>query len=124
MPHSLAWALHRFRAGLYVSANAWEPYVEAHVRDLSLLDHVSFLTTNDLRQGGNHDPAALARAWWPQAETADGYRRTRRRVHARDGARPTAAARTAPTALARHTRPRTLRAVLFGDAARQVTASG
>ncbi|MFE5666875.1 PaaX family transcriptional regulator C-terminal domain-containing protein [Streptomyces niveus] len=63
------------QGGLYVSANAWEPYVEAHVRDLRVLDHVSFLTTNDLRQGGNHDPAALARAWWPQAEIADGYHR-------------------------------------------------
>ncbi|WP_411144936.1 PaaX family transcriptional regulator C-terminal domain-containing protein [Streptomyces sp. x-80] len=63
------------QGGLYVSPNAWEPYVEEQVRHLGVLDHVSFLTTDDLRHGSERDPAALARLWWPQAEIADRYHR-------------------------------------------------
>ncbi|MFB7527425.1 PaaX family transcriptional regulator C-terminal domain-containing protein [Streptomyces sp. NPDC056178] len=63
------------QGGLYLSANAWEPYVEDQARQLDVLDHLTLLTTDNLRQGDEHEPAALARALWPQEEIADRYRR-------------------------------------------------
>ncbi|ANW17116.1 PaaX family transcriptional regulator C-terminal domain-containing protein [Streptomyces clavuligerus] len=63
------------QGGLYLSANAWEPHVEDHARRLGVLDHLTLLTTDDLRQGEERAPAALARALWPQDEIADRYRR-------------------------------------------------
>ncbi|MEV4889874.1 PaaX family transcriptional regulator C-terminal domain-containing protein [Nonomuraea sp. NPDC055795] len=78
--------------GLYVSANAWEPYVEEHARRLDVLDHVTFLTTRDLRRGGQDDPVALARALWPLEEIAGRYDRlaaiTRPRLDLLLGANP------------------------------------
>ncbi|MGW1106437.1 PaaX family transcriptional regulator C-terminal domain-containing protein [Streptomyces sp. NPDC002540] len=63
------------QGGLYLSANAWEPYVEDQARQLDVLDHLTLLTTDNLRQGDEHEPAALARALWPQEEIADRYQR-------------------------------------------------
>ncbi|MER6171632.1 PaaX family transcriptional regulator C-terminal domain-containing protein [Streptosporangium sp. NPDC001681] len=63
------------QGGLYLSANPWEPYVEDHARHLNVLDHLTFATTRDLRQGDQDDPAALARALWPLAEIAERYHR-------------------------------------------------
>ncbi|MGW4029526.1 PaaX family transcriptional regulator C-terminal domain-containing protein [Streptomyces sp. NPDC004838] len=63
------------QGGLYISANAWEPHVEDQARHLDVLDHLTLLTTDDLRQGDERDPAALARTLWPQEEVADRYRR-------------------------------------------------
>lgn len=63
------------QGGLYVSANLWEPYVEDHARRLNVLDHVTFLSTRDLRQGDQSDPVALARDLWPLAEIAERYHR-------------------------------------------------
>ncbi|MFF8916407.1 PaaX family transcriptional regulator C-terminal domain-containing protein, partial [Streptomyces sp. NPDC015032] len=63
------------QGGLYISANAWEPYVEDQARHLDVLDHLTLLTTDNLRQGNEHEPAALARALWPQDEIADRYQR-------------------------------------------------
>ncbi|GGZ52968.1 putative repressor in the phenylacetic acid catabolism [Streptomyces inusitatus] len=63
------------QGGLYVSPNAWEPYVEEHADSLGLLGHLTFLTTTDLRRGGESDPAALARELWPLEEIADRHRR-------------------------------------------------
>lgn len=62
------------QGGLYVSANAWEPYVEDEARRLGIHGRLTLLTTDDLRQGDVRDPAALARSLWPQDEIADGYR--------------------------------------------------
>ncbi|MFI9552978.1 PaaX family transcriptional regulator C-terminal domain-containing protein [Nonomuraea endophytica] len=61
--------------GLYVSANPWEPYVEEHARRLEVLDHVTFLTTRDLRRGEQADPVALARDLWPLEKIARRYER-------------------------------------------------
>ncbi|GII67276.1 putative repressor in the phenylacetic acid catabolism [Sphaerisporangium krabiense] len=61
--------------GLYLSANPWEPYVEEHARRLDILDHVTFLTTRDLRRGEETDPVALTRAMWPLDEIAERYDR-------------------------------------------------
>ncbi|MFF4412857.1 PaaX family transcriptional regulator C-terminal domain-containing protein [Streptosporangium sp. NPDC001559] len=61
--------------GLYLSANPWEPYVEEHARRLDILDHVTFLTTRDLRRGEETDPATLTRAMWPLDEIAERYDR-------------------------------------------------
>ncbi|MFJ1614761.1 PaaX family transcriptional regulator C-terminal domain-containing protein [Streptomyces sp. NPDC088249] len=63
------------QGGLYVSANAWEPYVEDEARRLGILDRLTLLTTDDLRQGEVRDPAVLARTLWPRDEIADRYRR-------------------------------------------------
>ncbi|MFJ5724692.1 PaaX family transcriptional regulator C-terminal domain-containing protein [Streptomyces sp. NPDC093149] len=63
------------QGGLYLSANAWEPYVEDQARQLDVLDHLTLLTTDNLRQGDEHEPAALARALWPQEEIAERYQR-------------------------------------------------
>ncbi|MEV7189538.1 PaaX family transcriptional regulator C-terminal domain-containing protein [Kitasatospora sp. NPDC093102] len=63
------------QGGVYVSANAWEPYVEDQARHLDVLDHLTLLTTDNLRHGNEHDPAAIARTLWPQDEIADRYQR-------------------------------------------------
>ncbi|MEO3976626.1 PaaX family transcriptional regulator C-terminal domain-containing protein [Streptomyces sp. CAU 1734] len=63
------------QGGLYVSPNPWEPYAETEAARLGVLDHVSFLTTTDLRHGTERDPAALARLWWPQTEIAERHLR-------------------------------------------------
>ncbi|WP_157252905.1 PaaX family transcriptional regulator C-terminal domain-containing protein [Nonomuraea typhae] len=61
--------------GLYVSANPWAPYVEEHARHLGILDHVTFLSTRDLRRGEETDPVALTAAMWPLREIAERYER-------------------------------------------------
>ncbi|MCX5345397.1 transcriptional regulator [Streptomyces atratus] len=62
------------QGGLYISANAWEPYVEDEARRLGIHGRLTLLTTDDLRQGDVRDPAELARSLWPQDEIADRYR--------------------------------------------------
>ncbi|MET8747081.1 PaaX family transcriptional regulator C-terminal domain-containing protein [Streptomyces sp. NPDC004728] len=63
------------QGGLYISANSWEPYVEDQARHLDVLDHLTLLTTDNLRHGNEHDPAVIARNLWPQNEIADRYQR-------------------------------------------------
>ncbi|WP_214327928.1 PaaX family transcriptional regulator C-terminal domain-containing protein [Nonomuraea sediminis] len=63
------------QGGLYVSANPWEPYVEDHARRLGVAEHLTFLTSRDLRQGGHTEPAVLAARLWPLAEIAGRYQR-------------------------------------------------
>ncbi|SFX78033.1 PaaX family transcriptional regulator C-terminal domain-containing protein [Streptomyces atratus] len=63
------------QGGLYISANAWEPYVEDQARHLDVLDHLTLLTTDNLRHGNENDPAEIARTLWPQDEIADRYQR-------------------------------------------------
>ncbi|MEN8655322.1 PaaX family transcriptional regulator C-terminal domain-containing protein [Streptomyces sp. 21So2-11] len=63
------------QGGLYVCANAWEPYVEDEARRLGVLDGVTFVRTDNLRRGDEQDPVALARALWPQQEIAARYER-------------------------------------------------
>ncbi|MFB6892891.1 PaaX family transcriptional regulator C-terminal domain-containing protein [Kitasatospora sp. NPDC056327] len=63
------------QGGVYASANAWEPLVEAEAERLGVGDRLTLLTTTDLRIGGEEDPAALARRLWPLDELAEGHRR-------------------------------------------------
>ncbi|MGC0418158.1 PaaX family transcriptional regulator C-terminal domain-containing protein [Embleya sp. AB8] len=63
------------QGGLYVSANAWETYVEDEARRLDILDGVTFLTTSTLRRGEERDPVALVAALWPLAAIAARYER-------------------------------------------------
>ncbi|MFJ3161234.1 PaaX family transcriptional regulator C-terminal domain-containing protein [Streptomyces kanasensis] len=63
------------QGGLYVCANAWEPYVEEAAHRLGAHDALTLLTTADLRRGDTRDPAALARSLWPLEEVADRYHR-------------------------------------------------
>ncbi|WLW58147.1 PaaX family transcriptional regulator C-terminal domain-containing protein [Streptomyces sp. YU58] len=63
------------QGGLYVCANAWEPYVEEAAHRLGAQDALTLLTTTDLRRGGAQEPAELARGLWPLPEIADRYHR-------------------------------------------------
>ncbi|MGV9878495.1 PaaX family transcriptional regulator C-terminal domain-containing protein [Streptomyces sp. NPDC003006] len=63
------------QGGLYVCANAWEPYVEEAARRLQVHGALTLLTTTDLRRGDTSDPVALVRELWPLTEIADRYHR-------------------------------------------------
>ncbi|MBG0815542.1 PaaX family transcriptional regulator C-terminal domain-containing protein [Planomonospora sp. ID82291] len=61
--------------GLYVSPNDWEELVEAEAARLGLAEHVAFLTSGDLRLGGERDPRALAARLWPLERFARAHER-------------------------------------------------
>ncbi|WP_245679522.1 PaaX family transcriptional regulator C-terminal domain-containing protein [Actinomadura hibisca] len=63
------------QGGLYVSANAWEPYVEDEARRLGVHDALTLMTSTDLRRGETSDPVELARGLWPVQEIAARYER-------------------------------------------------
>ncbi|MFJ8432092.1 PaaX family transcriptional regulator C-terminal domain-containing protein [Kitasatospora sp. NPDC094019] len=63
------------QGGLYVSANAWEPYVEGAAHRLGAHGALTLLTTTDLRRGDTREPAELARELWPLEEIAERYHR-------------------------------------------------
>ncbi|MBT2481332.1 PaaX family transcriptional regulator C-terminal domain-containing protein [Streptomyces sp. ISL-94] len=63
------------QGGLYVCANAWEPYVEDAAHRLGAHGGLTLLTTTDLRRGGTQEPAELVRRLWPLQEIADRYHR-------------------------------------------------
>ncbi|MFH9426135.1 PaaX family transcriptional regulator C-terminal domain-containing protein [Streptomyces sp. NPDC017529] len=81
------------QGGLYVCANAWEPYVEEAAHRLGAHDALTLLTTTDLRKGTTQEPAELARCLWPLQEIADRYHRLTRI------AQPRLARLTGPAAL-------------------------
>ncbi|MFF7454254.1 PaaX family transcriptional regulator C-terminal domain-containing protein [Kitasatospora sp. NPDC008115] len=89
------------QGGVYVSANDWEPYVEAEVDRLGVRDRVTLLTTTDLRIAGEDDPPALARRLWPLDDLAEGHRRLAA-LAADRVARLTALARDGAPARAEH----------------------
>ena len=66
------------QGGLYVCANAWEPYVEDAARRLGAHSALTLLSTTDLRRGDTQDPAELVRRLWPLQEIADRYHRLSR----------------------------------------------
>ncbi|MEV7729292.1 PaaX family transcriptional regulator C-terminal domain-containing protein [Streptomyces sp. NPDC087917] len=86
------------QGGLYVCANAWEPYVEEAARRLGALDALTLLTTTDLRRGDAQEPAELARRLWSLPEIADRYHRLSRVARPRL-ARLTGPAELSPSAL-------------------------
>ncbi|WP_236244786.1 PaaX family transcriptional regulator C-terminal domain-containing protein [Streptomyces sp. CC210A] len=59
------------QGGLYVTANAVGPVVEAHARHLGVLSFLTRLTSRDLRVGEEDDPARLADRLWPLRAVAD-----------------------------------------------------
>ncbi|MFI7246028.1 PaaX family transcriptional regulator C-terminal domain-containing protein [Streptomyces qinglanensis] len=63
------------QGGLYVCANAWEPYVEDAAGRLGADAALTLLTSTDLRRGGTRDPVGLARDLWPLEEIAGRYHR-------------------------------------------------
>ncbi|WP_455351959.1 PaaX family transcriptional regulator C-terminal domain-containing protein [Streptomyces sp. SYSU K217416] len=71
------------QGGLYVCANAWEPYVEDAAHRLGAHGALTLLTTTDLRKGDTRDPVGLARLLWPQQEIADRYHRLSRIAQSR-----------------------------------------
>ncbi|MCP9962945.1 transcriptional regulator [Streptomyces somaliensis] len=81
------------QGGLYVCANAWEPYVEDAAHRLGAHGALTLLTTTDLRRGDIREPAGLARGLWPLHEIADRYHRLARI------ARPRLARLTGPAGL-------------------------
>ena len=66
------------QGGLYVCANAWEPYVEDAAHRLDAHGALTLLSTTDLRRGDTQEPAELARHLWPLREIADRYHRLSR----------------------------------------------
>ncbi|MER5766256.1 transcriptional regulator [Streptomyces sp. NPDC001985] len=61
------------QGGLYVCANAREPYAEQAAHRLGAHGALTLLTTTDLRRGDARRPAELARRLWPLREIADRY---------------------------------------------------
>ncbi|MEU9033503.1 PaaX family transcriptional regulator C-terminal domain-containing protein [Streptomyces sp. NPDC048352] len=86
------------QGGLYVCANAWEPYVEEAAHRLGAHGALTLLTTTDLRRGDAREPAALASLLWPLREVADRYHRLSRLTRPRL-ARLTDATALSPSAL-------------------------
>ncbi|GAA3856180.1 transcriptional regulator [Saccharothrix violaceirubra] len=64
-------ALH---GGLYASPHAWEDLVEGEASAWDVDSCVTFLTSTDLRVGGERDPVALAARLWPLDAIADRHR--------------------------------------------------
>ncbi|MFE6331639.1 PaaX family transcriptional regulator C-terminal domain-containing protein [Streptomyces sp. NPDC057798] len=86
------------QGGLYVCANAWEPYVEDAARRVGAHDALTLLTTRDLRRGDAHEPAELAGRLWPLQQIAERYHRLSRVAQPRLN-RLTGAADLSPSAL-------------------------
>jgi phenylacetic acid degradation operon negative regulatory protein len=63
------------QGGLYVSANAWEPYLDDAVRRLGASATISTATTRDLAVAGERDPRLLAARLWPLPEIAERWTR-------------------------------------------------
>ncbi|MFI9770332.1 PaaX family transcriptional regulator C-terminal domain-containing protein [Streptomyces sp. NPDC052415] len=66
------------QGGLYVCANAWEPYVEDAARRVGAHDALTLLTTRDLRRGEAQEPAELAGRLWPLQQISERYHRLSR----------------------------------------------
>ncbi|MFJ9978367.1 PaaX family transcriptional regulator C-terminal domain-containing protein [Streptomyces cyaneofuscatus] len=86
------------QGGLYVCANAWEPYVEEAAHRLGTHGSLTLLTTTDLRRGDPQEPAELAHRLWPLPEIADRYHRLSRLAQPRL-AQLTGPAELSPSAL-------------------------
>ncbi|WP_433656625.1 PaaX family transcriptional regulator C-terminal domain-containing protein [Nocardia sp. CA-128927] len=63
------------QGGLYVSANAWEPHLDALTAELDVADHVTTFTTADLHVGGTDAPRRIAARLWPLDDIAARHRR-------------------------------------------------
>ncbi|MCZ4080418.1 transcriptional regulator [Rhodococcus sp. H36-A4] len=63
------------QSGLYASPHAWEPYVLDAAAELDVEQHLSLLTTRDLKVGTLEDPSTIAAQLWALDEIADRYER-------------------------------------------------
>ena len=63
------------QGGLYVSPNAWEPHVAKLGADLGVSQHLSMMTTTDLRIGELTVPAGIAARLWPLDDIAERHHR-------------------------------------------------
>jgi phenylacetic acid degradation operon negative regulatory protein len=65
------------QGGLYASPNAWEPHVAKLAADVAVQQHLSMMTTNDLRIGELTAPGDIAARLWPLDGVAERHRRLR-----------------------------------------------
>ena len=63
------------QGGLYVSPNAWEPHVGKVAADLDVSQHLSVMTTTDLRVGELTAAAEIAARLWPLDDIAERHHR-------------------------------------------------
>lgn len=63
------------QGGVYLSPNAWEPYIARLAVQLGTTGSVSTLTTTDLRIGGVGEPRRIAARLWPLSDIAAAYER-------------------------------------------------
>nr|WP_054811354.1 PaaX family transcriptional regulator C-terminal domain-containing protein [Nocardia arizonensis] len=63
------------QGGLYVCANPWEDRIDTAASQLAVSDHVTTLTTTDLKIGTISEPRQLAEQLWPIERIAEGHRR-------------------------------------------------
>lgn len=75
------------QGGLYVSANAWEPFLDDAVGRLGGPATVTTATTRDLAVAGERDPGRLAARLWPLAEIAERWTRIEAVTRARPDVR-------------------------------------
>lgn len=79
-------------AGLYVSPNPWDAFVEADAERLGIGRDLLRLETDRLDVGGEDDPSVLAPLLWPLDAVGAGYERfreaTERRLEGLDGEAP------------------------------------
>ena len=61
------------QGGLYASPHPWHDDVRAEARRLGVDDEVTYVVTDDLEVGGEHDPRQLARRLWPIDEIGERY---------------------------------------------------
>lgn len=63
------------QGGLYVSPNAWEPYIDTVTDRLDVGEYLTRLTTTDLRVGDLDSPRRIAARLWPLDKIAAGHER-------------------------------------------------
>lgn len=89
--------------GLYVSANAWEEYVDGVARELGVEPWLTSATTSDLEVGGESSPRRIAERLWPLDAIANGWRSfdaaTRQRLRSRPNSPAEATGRAIATLL-------------------------
>ncbi|WP_228566326.1 PaaX family transcriptional regulator C-terminal domain-containing protein [Nocardia sp. SYP-A9097] len=63
------------QGGLYVSANDWSARLAATARELGVAQHISTMTSTDLRLGGIESAPELAARLWPLERLEAGHQR-------------------------------------------------
>ncbi|QTR03891.1 transcriptional regulator [Saccharothrix algeriensis] len=71
----VGWGGAPLHGGLYVSPHEWEDLVGGEAERLGVAPSLTFLTSSDLRVGGEASPAALAARLWPLDAVAERHER-------------------------------------------------